>query len=117
MFDKGMLELTEYDDCVEFLSSVGCDKFEIENIERTIIDHACSSNRDGAIEGLIGDDLWEFENDIHNATDELSEIADLLDKPSRKGNTRADLAKALNTVIANINAFADYCIIYKKNEI
>ena len=84
--DKDELELLVFDSCV------GDDIFDqkVEERAKEMVRYS---------DGLIGDDYYRFMEHVRGLTDDITDIYEGLIAPSRKGNTRADLAHELKKVI------------------
>jgi len=100
----------DFDAC---LKENGFDPAEIKNY--AISFHV--SNRACCVEGLLGDDWAEVSHAIQQECDDLRNEVDNLESRSRKGNTRADIAKRLSTILENIYDLALSNQIYDPDEL
>lgn len=55
-----------------------------------------------AQDGLLGDEYYSFLEAIGREADDLESLAEALDERSCKGNTRADIARSLRSIVANL---------------
>lgn len=63
----------------------------------------CSSMYGDGFDGLIGDSYFKYRDAIKSEIDDLNnDIYASLLSPSRKGNTKADIAKRLKNIIDNL---------------
>ena len=54
-------------------------------------------------DGIFGDDFCIAEEQIWNAQEEIRAEIDALRSTSRKGNTKADIARRLENIVSNMN--------------
>lgn len=69
-----------------------------ENLYKQIHDHY---DMDHPQDGLIGDDLYRYEEHIANIKSDIQDEIDALRSKSRKGNTKEDIANRLDKIISN----------------
>lgn len=84
--DKDELELLVFDSCV------GDDIFDqkVEERAKEIVRYS---------DGLVGDDYYRFMEHIRGLASDITDVYEGLVAPSKKGNTRADLAHELKKII------------------
>lgn len=63
----------------------------------------CNSLYGDAFDGVIGDSWFRYREALKSEIDDLqNEVYESLLSPSRKGNTKADIARRLKTIIDNL---------------
>lgn len=70
-----------------------------------------------AFEGLIQDDLYSMQEAVEYDMEEFDNIIKRLEGPSKKGNTRADIAAELETLRSNLWGEVNTCRIYDINDV
>ena len=65
-------------------------------------DDIIEDNR-GYTDGLYGDDFYIAGDELRNAQEEIRAEIDALRSNSRKNNTKADIAKRLENIVANMD--------------
>lgn len=118
-----VIDVTKYDvrngeDCMDLLSSLGFDKFDIETIAESLADYKAQSKcRRGAIEGLIGDDYYEVQERCESCLEDLRSEVENLQGPSRKGNTKADIARRVSSIIRNLSTYLNIAHVYEYSDL
>lgn len=118
-----VIDVTRYDvhdgkDCLELLSSLGFDKFDTEAIAESLADYKVQSKcMRGAIEGLIGDDCYEVQERCESCLEDLRAEVENLQGPSRKGNTKADIARRISSVIHDLSTYLSIIHVYEYSDL
>lgn len=68
----------------------------------SVIDAACGSGRAKNYDGVIGDDFYEACRGINDAREEIRGEIENLRSNKRKGNTKEDIARRLETIVSNM---------------
>lgn len=85
------------DSFLEFLDSFGISRLDATAYLEAFLDDKSKGD------GVWGDDYYTLLEHVHNEAGEVAALADALDSPSRKGNTRADIARSLRAVASNLD--------------
>lgn len=64
------------------------------------------------VEGLLGDDKWDQESCINDCVGDIHKEILNLESVSRKGNTKADIARRLRGIANNLENYNSYCSVY-----
>ena len=56
----------------------------------------------GRVDGIWGDDWYEYQTAVHNLGEEVEAEVENLRSKSRKNNTKEDIARRLDNVVSNI---------------
>ena len=59
-------------------------------------------NMDHPQDGLVGDDLYRYEEHIANIKSDIQDEINALRSKSRKGNTKEDIANRLDKIVSNL---------------
>lgn len=118
-----VIDVTRYDvhdgeDCMELLSSLGFDRFDTEAIVESLANYKVQSKcRRGAIEGLIGDDFYEVQERCESCLEDLRDEVKNLQGASRKGNTRADIAERVSSIIYDLSRYMNIAHVYEYSDL
>ena len=114
--DQTRFDLDEYNDVIDFLFSLGIDRYDVDRIVNTIFTGTFNS-RTNAIEGLIGDDLYTMQEDLENEVSEIQNEIGNLTSNARKGNTKAEIAGRLQINVDNLVHIANRCQAYSVRDL
>lgn len=114
--DQTRFDLDEYNDVIDFLFSLGIDRYDVDRIVNTIFTGTFNS-RTNAIEGLIGDDLYIMQEDLENEVSEIQNEIGNLTSNARKGNTKAEIAGRLQINVDNLAHIAHRCQVYSVRDL
>lgn len=114
--DQTRFDLDEYNDVIDFLFSLGIDRYDVDRIVNTIFTGTFNS-RTNAIEGLIGDDLYIMQEDLENEVSEIQNEIGNLTSNARKGNTKAEIAGRLQINVDNLVHIAHRCQVYSVRDL
>lgn len=109
--DQTKFDLDSYYDVIDFLGSLGLDRFDIERITNTIFVESLNSHVT-CIEGLVGDDLYNMETAAENELNEIENEIGNLTSNARKGNTKAEIAGRLQINVDNLRHIVNWCQAY-----
>jgi hypothetical protein len=114
--DQTRFDLDEYNDVIDFLFSLGIDRYDVDRIVTTIFTGTFNS-RTTAIEGLIGDDLYAMQEALASEVSEIQNEIGNLTSNARKGNTKAEIAGRLQINVDNLAHIANRCQIYSVKDL
>lgn len=114
--DQTRFDLDEYNDVIDFLFSLGIDRYDVDRIVNTIF-IGTFNNRTTAIEGLIGDDLYAMQEALTSEVSEIQNEIGNLTSNARKGNTKAEIAGRLQINVDNLEHLANRCQIYSVRDL
>lgn len=114
--DQTRFDLDDYNDVIDFLFSLGIDRYDVNRIVNTVFVETFNS-RTTAIEGLIGDDLYAMqEAALYEISEIQNEIGNLTSN-ARKNNTKADIARRLQINVDNLAHIANRCQVYSVKDL
>jgi hypothetical protein len=68
-------------------------------------------------EGLVQDDLYSMQEAVGYGMEEFDNIIERLEAPSKKSNTRADIAAELKILRSNLWGEVNTCRVYDVNDV
>lgn len=99
----------------EYLSHLGIDKDVVrdmfydeiaEEVEDQLLDDISHGRRELPVDGMIGDRFFNYQYAIKSEVDDIeNDIYESLLSNSRKGNTKADIARRLKIIIDNLHEY------------
>ena len=99
----------------EYLAYHGIDKDVVrgmfydeiaEEVEDQLYDDLSHGRRELPVDGMIGDRFFNYQYAIRSEVDDLeNDIYESLLSNSRKGNTKADIARRLKNIIDNLHDY------------
>lgn len=97
--------LNGHDSFMDMMEYLGLGKEDVSDYattetekEEVLAGRACMRQ-----DGIYGDDFYIFCEEMHNFANELDEVSKSLRAPSRKGNTRTDIAAQVDTIVSNMD--------------
>lgn len=114
--DQTLFDLDDYNDVIDFLFSLGIDRYDVGRIVNTVFIETLGG-RTNAIEGLIGDDLYCMQEALENEVSEIQNEIGNLTSNARKGNTKADIARRLQINVDNLMHIANRCQVYSVKDL
>lgn len=116
--DTTLYDVHDGEDCIRLLSSLGFDRFDLEAIAESLADYKVRGKcARGAIEGLVGDDLYVIQENCISCIEELEAEVDNLNGPSRKGNTKADIARRISAIANNLFSYVNTTHVYEYSDL
>lgn len=88
LIEDAILHYTQYPELISCLDTI------IEQLDEDEIK---------SHDGIYGDDYYRAVEEIQEAQEEIRNEIEALQSNSRKGNTKADIARRLDTIVSNMN--------------
>lgn len=88
LIEDAILHYTQYPELISCLDTI-IEQFDEDEIK--------------SHDGIYGDDYYRAVEEIQEAQEEIRNEIEALQSNSRKGNTKADIARRLDTIVSNMN--------------
>ena len=88
LIEDAILHYTQYPELISCLDTI-VEQFDEDEIK--------------SHDGIYGDDYYRAVEEIQEAQEEIRNEIEALQSNSRKGNTRADIARRLDVIVSNMN--------------